>query len=114
VLKNFTFEKHRATQSVIIEGDKDKKRMVFVKGSPEAIRDLCNPESDPEIFGSTLRAGATSGMYQIAIGFEDFEDDANANTKDNDVSKVSRDCAKKELTFAGFINFQNVMKEDSP
>ena len=106
VLKRFEFDTHRATQSVIVEKE-DGTTVVFVKGSPEAIRAISKKLTVPRSYDETLRKSALSGIYQIAIGFTDFN-------VEGDIADISRDDIEKCLTFGGFINYQNAMKEDAP
>jgi cation-transporting ATPase 13A3/4/5 len=91
---------------VIVEGE-DGTKLIFVKGSPEAIRALCRESTVPNTFDERVRKSAKSGVYQIAIAFKDFDFQGS-------IAEVSRDDVEKSLTFGGFINFQNVMKEDAP
>ena len=107
VLKRYEFDTHRATQSVIVQKE-GGKMLVFVKGSPEAIRALSSPSTVPASFNATLRKSSLSGIYQIAIGYKEF-DLAGASIAD-----ISRDDVEFSLTFAGFVKFQNAMKEDTP
>ena len=106
VLKRFEFDTHRATQSVIVAKE-DGKTLVFVKGSPEAIRAISKKLTVPRSYDETLRKSALSGIYQIAIGFTDFN-------LEGDIAEISRDDIETSLTFGGFINYQNAMKEDAP
>lgn len=107
VLKRYEFDTHRATQSVIVQKESGEK-LVFVKGSPEAIRALSNSSTVPASFDEMLRTSSRSGIYQIAMAYKDF-DLAGASIAD-----VHRDDVEKSLTFAGFVKFQNTMKEDTP
>jgi magnesium-transporting ATPase (P-type) len=106
VPKKYEFDTHRATQSVIIEGE-DGTKLIFVKGSPEAIRALFRESTVPNTLDERVRMSAKSGVYQITIVFKDFD-------FQDSIAEVSRDDVEKLLTFGGFINFQNVMKEDTP
>ena len=107
VLKRYEFDTHRATQSVIIQNERGEI-LVFVKGSPEAIRALTDSSTIPVSFDETLRTSSRSGIYQIAIAYKDF-DLAGASVAD-----VRRDDVEKSLEFGGFVKFQNAMKEDTP
>jgi predicted P-type ATPase len=107
VLKQYEFDCHRQSQSVVVE-DGDGTKQIFVKGSPEVIKTLCNPLSLPDSFDKSVRESAKSGVYQIAIAFRSFDLD------DKKMSDVSRDYVEKSLTFGGFVNFLNVMREETP
>lgn len=58
-LKRFEFDHHRMTQSVIIQHGNEK--IVFVKGSPEAIQKLCDPSTLPQDFNALTRNSARNG-----------------------------------------------------
>jgi len=81
---------------------------VYVKGSPEAIAKLCVPSSLPPNFHEMTRQSARNGIYQLAMATSTY------TFKTASVNEVKRADIEKELNFAGVINFQNSMKEDSP
>ncbi|KAI2513957.1 haloacid dehalogenase-like hydrolase [Fragilaria crotonensis] len=70
--------------------------LVFVKGSPEAIRTLSSSSTLPALFDATLRNASStrSGIYQIAIAHKEFD---LAGTY---IAEVHRDDVEKSLTFA--------------
>jgi cation-transporting ATPase 13A3/4/5 len=63
-LKRFEFDHHTMTQSVIIERNGEK--IVFVKGSPEAISKLCVPSSLPSDFSDHARYAARNGCVLVS------------------------------------------------
>lgn len=104
-LKRFDFDHHSTTQSVIIQyGD---EKMVFVKGSPEAISKLCQPSSLPQGFNDMACHSARSGLYQLAIARGTY-------TGTKEMHELHRSDIEKDLVFTGCINFQNSMKQESP
>lgn len=104
-LKRFEFNHHSMTQSVIICHGEES--IVYVKGSPEAIRERCKPSSLPALFEEKARQSARDGIYQLAIATSTFASSKSMND-------VTREDIEKELSFVGFINFQNTVKEDAP
>ena len=58
-LKRFEFDHHTMTQSVIIQRGAEK--IIFVKGSSEAISKLCVPSSLPSDFSDYARYCARNG-----------------------------------------------------
>ena len=104
-MKRFEFNHHTMTQSVIIRHNNNV--VVYVKGSPEAIGKLCRPETLPSNFHAKARQSARDGIYQIAIASTLF-------TSTKPTGEVTREDIERDLTFAGFINFQNQMKEETP
>jgi predicted P-type ATPase len=105
VLKRFEFDSRRATQSVIVE-DAKQKRQIFVKGSPEVIKSLCMESSLPEDFDRTVQESAMAGMYQIAMAHRSYN-------LSMELSNVRREDVEGSLTFGGFINFRNPLREET-
>ncbi|KAL7580178.1 hypothetical protein ACA910_012929 [Epithemia clementina (nom. ined.)] len=102
VLKRFEFDSHRQTQSVIV--DAGGKKLAFVKGSPESIRARCT-SGVPSSFDATLLQSSKSGIYLLAMAFKEYHGDEG-----ND---LRRDDVEKSLTFAGFLSFQNKLRDES-
>jgi cation-transporting P-type ATPase 13A2 len=50
IVKRFDFESALQRMSVIVKNLKDNTFRSYVKGSPEKMKDLCNPESIPNDF----------------------------------------------------------------
>jgi predicted P-type ATPase len=105
ILKKNEFDNHRVTQSVVIQDEKGVKH-IFVKGSPEAIRWISTGSTVPANFETTVLEAAKSGVYQIAIAYKTFDFDGN-------LADVNRDDIEKSLTFGGFINFRNILREET-
>jgi predicted P-type ATPase len=105
ILKRFEFDSHRATQSVII-ADSSNKRQIYVKGSPEVIKGLCMESSLPEDFDRTVQESASAGVYVIAMAYRSYQ-------LQMDLSDVRREDVEGELTFGGFINFRNPIRDET-
>lgn len=106
IIKHFDFDNHRQTQSVVVRFENGSIH-IFVKGSPEAIKDLSKSESIPNTFDETLRTGAKAGLYQLALAHKEHD-------TDQDVNSVSRNDLERSLSFCGFLEFKNPMKEETP
>lgn len=102
VLKQFEFDSHSQTQSVVVE-DGSGKKQVFCKGSPECIRALC-ATGVPDNFEGTLRKASKSGIYALAIAFKDCHFD----------DEIRREEVERDLEFGAFLQFQNKMREETP
>jgi magnesium-transporting ATPase (P-type) len=103
VLQRYEFDTHRVTQSVVVE-NADESKTVFVKGSPEAIRALCD-EGVPANFDESVHKASRSGVYQLAMAYKDIDDG-----EDED---LSRDAVEKNLRFGGFLSFRNVLRDNT-
>lgn len=99
ILKQFEFDNVRVTQSVIIEDETGAKH-IFVKGSQEAIHDLCQGSSLPKTFELHNPASAKTGVYTLAMGYKKYDFEGK-------ISDIRRDDVESSLTFLGLINFQN-------
>jgi magnesium-transporting ATPase (P-type) len=106
ILKKFDFDTHRVTQSVIVQDDAGNK-LIFVKGSPEAIEKISETSTIPKLFRDRVRSAAKSGMYQIAMAYREF--DLNCN-----LGEVLREDIEKSLVFCGLIGFQNKIRTETP
>ena len=107
VLKQFDFDHHRMTQSVVVQSVSDGQLIVFCKGSGEAIRAISKKATMPSNFDAVLRQSARSGLYQISMASKTLG-------IDTDVSNLSRDQVESDLSFQGVINFKNTMRENAP
>jgi cation-transporting ATPase 13A3/4/5 len=107
IVRHFDFDHHRMTLSTIVRKHTDGRLLAFVKGSGESVSRLCLAETLPSDFGSTLRASAKAGIYQISMAMKELP-------RDTDVMHISRDDIERDLSFLGVINFRNVMREETP
>jgi cation-transporting ATPase 13A3/4/5 len=99
ILKQYEFDNVRVTQSVIVEDEAGAKH-IFVKGSQEAIHDLCLNSTLPKTFELHNPASAKTGVYKLAMGYKKYE-------LEGKISDIKRDDVESSLTFTGLINFQN-------
>ena len=79
---------------------------VYVKGAPEAIRNICKQESIPNAFDDNSYAYTRKGLRLIAIAHKVVR-----NVTFDQVMKLSRSEVESDLTFLGFIVFENKLKE---
>jgi len=111
-LKHFDFDQHRMTQSVIVRDDDSGKLQAYVKGSAESIKKLCNIESLPSDFDETSKACSREGIYQIAMAVSNIPLNEGGG-KEFSSGNIVRDNIEKNLDFVGFINFKNMLNEDT-
>lgn len=101
VLKEFEFIAALRRMSVIVE--KNNTHLVFVKGAPEVMLDICDPTTIPADFEDLLHGYTHSGLRVIACAQKTLG-------KKEDYQKLSREDAEDNLEFAGFIIFENKLK----
>ena len=106
VLKSFEFVSQLRRASVIVRQFGDKSGDVFVKGAPEAMKDICKPESFPADYDDLLSYYTHRGFRVIACATKHI-------FKLNwlKVQKMKREEAESNLDFAGFIVFENKLKD---
>jgi cation-transporting ATPase 13A3/4/5 len=106
IVRHFDFDHHRMTQSVIVKKASDQSIVVFVKGSGENIKKICEKSSIPEEFDKALRQTAKAGVYQIAVAMKTLD-------PATDVSQITRDEVENSLTFVGHVDFKNVIRPET-
>ena len=110
VIKRYEFDYHRMTQSVLVR-TAGNKLQVLVKGSIDSISTLCNPSSLPDDWSARATKAAREGIYQIAIAVRNCGE-ATPEAEDS-LTTMDREEFEMELSFIGFVNFRNTLKEDS-
>ena len=78
---------------------------MFVKGSPERIRELCNIESLPGNFDEILEKYTECGYRVLALACRQMPNLSYLKSQ-----KLTRDEAETDLTFLGFLIMQNKLK----
>jgi len=106
VLKSFEFVSQLRRASVIVRQFGEKSGDVYVKGAPEAMKDICKPESFPPDYDDLLAYYTHRGFRVIACATKHI-------FKLNwlRVQKMKREEAESNLDFTGFIVFENKLKE---
>lgn len=82
---------------------------VLVKGSPEAVGNLLAGGVLPDKYKETAHRLARGGMRVLALAYKNLD----ANMIASELSRISREEAESELTFAGFVCFECPLRADS-
>ncbi|CUM63638.1 uncharacterized protein PRCAT00001220001 [Priceomyces carsonii] len=99
VIKEFEFISSLRRMSVIaMQGD---NKMVFTKGAPEVICDICDPDTLPSNYSELLHQYTHGGYRVIACAYKRIAED------------LSREASESGLNFAGFIIFENKLKSST-
>jgi cation-transporting ATPase 13A2 len=108
ILKQFEFASQLRRASVIVRQFGEKSGDVYVKGAPEAMKAICRPESFPPDYDDLLAYYTHRGFRVIACATKHI-------FKLNwlKVQKMKREEAESGLDFAGFIVFENKLKDVS-
>lgn len=97
ILRTLEFVPHLRRMSVVAQ-DKASKR-VYTKGAPEVIAGLCRQETLPANYEELLYRYTHDGYRVIAVAYRDIE-----------LVTGGRETLEKDLTFLGFIVFENRLK----
>ncbi|PIA91964.1 putative cation-transporting ATPase [Cercospora beticola] len=106
VLRSFEFVSQLRRASVVVRQFGEKSGDVFVKGAPEAMKAICKPESFPADYDDLLNYYTHRGYRVIACATKHI-------FKLNwlKLQKMKREDVESGLDFAGFIIFENKLKE---
>ena len=109
VLKQFEFSSQLRRASVIVTQFGANSGEVYLKGAPETMRDVCRPETFPIDYEELLSHYTHRGFRVIGCATKNMP-------KMNwvKVQKMSRQDAESNLTFLGFIIFENKLKPSTP
>ena len=91
--------------SVIVKSFLDQQFKVFVKGSPERIRELCVAESLPGNFDEVLEKYTECGYRVLALAARPMPHLSYLKSQ-----KITREEVESNLTFLGFLIMQNKLK----
>ncbi|KMU82955.1 ATPase type 13A4 [Coccidioides immitis H538.4] len=105
VMRTFEFVSQLRRSSVLVREPGDQDVTVFVKGAPESLKDICVPKTLPPDFNELLNFYTHRGYRVIACAMKHID-----NLNQNGVLKISRSQAESDLTFVGFIVFENKLK----
>ncbi|KAF2457334.1 hypothetical protein BDY21DRAFT_39066 [Lineolata rhizophorae] len=105
VLKAFEFVSQLRRSSVVVRRFGEKGGEVYVKGAPEVMEEICRKESFPADYEDLLSHYTHRGFRVIACATKSIP-------KLNwvKVQKMKREEAETNLTFVGFIIFENKLK----
>lgn len=106
VLKQFEFVSQLRRASVIVRNFGDKGGDIYVKGAPECMKDICKPDSFPDDYADLLAYYTHRGYRVIACATKHIQKLSWVK-----VQKMKRQEAESELTFVGFIIFENKLKD---
>ncbi|KAJ3308527.1 hypothetical protein HDU76_003893, partial [Blyttiomyces sp. JEL0837] len=74
ILRRFEFDAHLQRSSVLFKVGGSDRLHAVCKGSPEAIRNLCNQSTVPPNYHEAYSSYAAKGWYVLALGIRTFED----------------------------------------
>ncbi|ATY66433.1 ATPase type 13A2 [Cordyceps militaris] len=108
VLKSFEFLSQLRRASVVVRQFGKKSGDIFVKGAPEAMREICDPESFPCNYEELLSQYTHKGYRVIGCATRHIKKLSWIK-----VQKMTREEVESGLRFVCFIIFENKLKPSS-
>jgi cation-transporting P-type ATPase 13A2 len=105
VVKSFEFVSQLRRASVIVRVFGQQSGDVYVKGAPEAMKQICNPESFPADYDELLSYYTHKGYRVIGCATKHIKKLSWVKAQ-----KMKREEAESDLEFVGFIIFENKLK----
>ena len=101
ILKEYEFVAALRRMSVLVQKDGDS--MIFTKGAPEVMLDICDPTTIPSDYEDLLHKYTHGGYRVIACASKKL-------SPKNELKSIEREEAETDLSFSGFIIFENKLK----
>ena len=109
ILKCFDFCPELRRTSVLTKPLASSDLKAYCKGSPESIYQICDPKSIPDNFESVLLKFSKNGFRVIGCAEKSFNELTFADSQ-----RTTRECVECNMTFLGFLIFENKIKKQSP
>ncbi|KAJ2891399.1 hypothetical protein IWW38_003635, partial [Coemansia aciculifera] len=104
IIRTFDFSASLRRQSVVAKRLGARYNEVYVKGAPEAIRELCFSDTIPRDFDRTLLEYTNHGYRVIALAGKSLK------MSWPKLQRLKRDAVEQDLIFIGFLVFENKLK----
>ena len=105
ILKSFEFVSQLRRASVVVRQFGAPGGDIYVKGAPECMKDICDPDSFPVDYEELLNYYTHRGFRVIACATKHI-----LKLSWVKVQKMKREEAESDLAFVGFIIFENKLK----
>ncbi|CCO31350.1 hypothetical protein BN14_05390 [Rhizoctonia solani AG-1 IB] len=105
VIRTFEFVSALRRMSVVVKRLKSSSMEIYVKGAPEVMGEICDPESFPGDYEDMLSYYTKHGYRVIALAGKSMEGLSWLRAQ-----KMKREQAESNLKFLGLIVFENKLK----
>ncbi|KAJ2719732.1 hypothetical protein GGI07_005032 [Coemansia sp. Benny D115] len=107
IIRTFDFSAALRRQSVVAKRLGVRYNEVYVKGAPEAVRELCYSDTVPRDFDSVLLEYTNRGYRVIALAGKPLK------MSWPKLQRLKRDAVESDLVFLGLLVFENKLKPTS-
>jgi len=104
IVRRFDFSSKLQRMSALVENISLRTFTSYVKGSPEKIKELCQPKTIPADFNEVLNNYTSKGYRVLAMGTKVINMDFDK------AFEVNRTFCEKDLIFLGLLIVQNKLK----
>ncbi|XP_013178033.1 PREDICTED: probable cation-transporting ATPase 13A3 [Papilio xuthus] len=109
LLRRFHFSSSQQSMGVIARELGQPQMVYFVKGAPEKIAGMCDPNSLPENFSTVLHEYTSNGYRVIGLAHKKLD----RKMKWVDAQRIKRDNLECDMVFLGFLVMQNSLKKET-
>jgi len=107
IIRRFDFTSKLMRMSTLVKNVNEPYFKAFCKGSPEKIKELCNPDTIPVNFNDTLSKYTTKGFRVLALSAKLLKMDYLQS------QKIERDVVESNMVFLGLLIVQNKLKHNT-
>ncbi|KAI1285209.1 Polyamine-transporting ATPase 13A3 [Halotydeus destructor] len=108
ILRQFQFSSSLQRMSVITKTLKGRNFVVYSKGAPEVIANLCNAETLPDNFGEVLMQYTQKGFRVLALAYRPLNSMSYVK-----MQRATREEIEKDLSFLGLLVMGNMLKPET-
>ncbi|XP_058531807.1 polyamine-transporting ATPase 13A2 isoform X1 [Ochotona princeps] len=109
VLSRFPFSSSLQRMSVVVTWPGAAQPEAYVKGSPELVAGLCDPETVPPNFALMLQSYTAAGYRVVALASKTLPRMPSVEA----AQQLTRDTVERELSLCGLLVMRNVLKPES-
>ncbi|XP_038310833.1 polyamine-transporting ATPase 13A2 isoform X6 [Canis lupus familiaris] len=106
ILNRFPFSSALQRMNVVVAWPGAAQPEAYVKGSPELVAGLCNPETVPADFAQMLQSYTAAGYRVVALASKPLPIVPSLEA----AQQLSRDAVERELTLLGLLVMRNLLK----
>ncbi|XP_072607179.1 polyamine-transporting ATPase 13A2 isoform X9 [Vulpes vulpes] len=106
ILNRFPFSSALQRMNVVVAWPGAAQPEAYVKGSPELVAGLCNPETVPADFAQMLQSYTAAGYRVVALASKPLPIVPSLEA----AQQLSRDAVERELSLLGLLVMRNLLK----
>ncbi|XP_069335504.1 polyamine-transporting ATPase 13A2 isoform X2 [Eulemur rufifrons] len=106
VLRRFPFSSALQRMDVVVAWPGAAQPEAYVKGSPELVAGLCNPDTVPTDFAQTLQSYTAAGYRVVALASKPLPIAPSLEA----AQQLTRDTVEQELSLLGLLVMRNLLK----